>query len=254
MVQGGEEGVLETEEVGMMQGVLKLNRRNAREIMVPRRQTFMLDIDKDKAENHELILNTNYSRIPVFEESRDNILGFFLVKDYLRAVTLAGDYNKVDLRDLAYDPLNVPETLYLDDLFARIQQTSHHIAIVRDEYGQTAGIVTLEDIIEEIMGEIYDESDEESGNRPYEKIDERSWLVDGVMNMNDFNEAFGTILTSNEVDTIGGYFTFVTQIIPSEEIIGMSFEEEGYRFELVEQRDAVVTRLKVTELEEETEE
>lgn len=253
VVQGGEEGVLETEEVGMMQGVLKLNRRLAREIMVPRRQTFMLDINKEKAENHEQIIHTNYSRIPVYEESKDNILGFFLVKDYLRAVTIAGDYNKVDLRDLAYDPLNVPETLYLDDLFARIQQTSHHIAIVRDEYGQTAGIVTLEDIIEEIMGEIYDETDEELDILPFEKVDEHSWLVDGVMNINDFNEAFETILTSNEVDTIGGYFTFVTQVIPSEEILGTAFEEEGYRFELVEQNEAVVSRLKVTKLKDENE-
>lgn len=250
VVQGGEQGVLETEEVGMMQGVLKLNRRNAREVMVPRRQTLMINLSKGRAENHELILNTIYSRIPVYEDNADNILGFVLVKDYLRAVTIAGDYNEVDIRDLAYDPLIVPETLMLDDLFERIQITSNHIAIVKDEYGQTVGIITLEDIIEEIVGEIYDESDTELHAEMVEKIDDKTWYVEGLMNINDFNEKFGTIITSNEVDTIGGYFTLKAQIIPSAEKIGTTLIEEPYEMELIEVAEANVSRLKISRIEE----
>lgn len=248
VVQGGKQGVLETEEVGMMQGVLKLNRRNAREVMVPRRQTLMLDLAKNKSENHALILDTIYSRLPVYEETPDQIVGFLLVKDYLRAVTIAGDYNEVDIRDLAYDPLIVPETLMLDDLFERIQQTSNHIAIVKDEYGQTVGIITLEDIIEEIVGEIYDESDTDLHPEMVEKIDEQTWIIEGLMNMNDFNEQFKTILTSNEVDTIGGYFILKAQIIPSEEKIGTTLRVDDYEMELMAVADANVSQLKLTRL------
>lgn len=248
VVQGGKQGVLETEEVGMMQGVLKLNRRNAREVMVPRRQTLMLDLAKGKSENHALILDTIYSRLPVYEETPDQIVGFLLVKDYLRAVTIAGDYNEVDIRDLAYDPLIVPETLMLDDLFERIQQTSNHIAIVKDEYGQTVGIITLEDIIEEIVGEIYDESDTDLHPEIVEKIDEQTWIIEGLMNMNDFNEQFKTILTSNEVDTIGGYFILKSQIIPSEEKIGTTLRVDDYEMELMAVADANVSQLKLTRL------
>ena len=249
VVQGGEQGVLESEEVGMMQGVLKLNRRNAREVMVPRRQTLLIDVNKEKSENHEVIVHTIYSRLPVYDDDPDNIIGFLLVKDYLRAVTIAGDFNEVDIRDLVHDPLIVPETLMLDDLFEQIQMTSSHIAIVKDEYGQTSGIITLEDIIEEIVGEIYDEYDNELHAEMVEEIDDRSWYVNGLMNINDFNERFNTILTSNEVDTMGGYFTLKAQIIPSSERLGTVIREDPYEIELTEVIESNVSQLKVTKVE-----
>lgn len=251
VIRGGEEGALEEDEVGMMQGVLKLNRKMVREVMVPRNQTFMIDIDKDKKTNHDLIVHSTYSRIPVYQEDRDYVLGIILVKDYLRASILADSYEDVDLKDLAYDPLNVPETLLLDDLFTQIQQTSNHIAIVKDEYGQTAGLVTLEDIIEEIVGEIYDEYDLVKNDPMIEKLEEQTWLVDGLMNINDFNEIFGTIITSTEVDTIGGYFTFKTEIVPNQSTIGTHLEIEGYNLELIEVSEVSVTKLKVTKIEDE---
>ena len=249
VVQGGEQGVLESEEVGMMQGVLKLNRRNAREVMVPRRQTLLIDINKEKSENHEVIVHTIYSRLPVYDDDPDNIIGFLLVKDYLRAVTIARNFNEVDIRDLVHDPLIVPETLMLDDLFEQIQMTSSHIAIVKDEYGQTSGIITLEDIIEEIVGEIYDEYDNELHAEMVEEIDDRSWYVNGLMNINDFNERFNTILTSNEVDTMGGYFTLKAQIIPSSERLGTVIREDPYEIELTEVIESNVSQLKVTKVE-----
>lgn len=250
VIRGGQEGALETEEVGMMQGVLKLNRKNVREVMVPRNQTLMIDINKDRHENHETIVTSSFSRIPVYQDDKDNILGVVLVKDYLRASVLEGDYTKVDIKDLAHDPLNVPETLLLDDLFSQIQQTSNHIAIVKDEYGQTVGLVTLEDIIEEIVGEIYDEYDTVTHDSMVTEVDEATWTVNGLMNINDFNEYFGTIITSNEVDTIGGYFTFKSEIIPSQDTIGSQLEIESYLFELIEIHEATATQLKVTKINE----
>ena len=250
VIRGGADGALETEEVSMMQGVLKLNRRNVREVMVPRNQTLMIDINKDREENHELIVNATFSRLPVYEDDKDRVIGVVLVKDYLRASVVAGSYLDVDLRDLAHDPLIVPETLLLDDLFTQIQQTNNHIAIVNDEYGQTVGIVTLEDILEEIVGEIYDEYDTDKEDSMIEKIDEDTWLVNGLMNINDFNERFKTIITSNEVDTIGGYFTYKSEIIPSEEMIGTKLRIETYELELTQVHEAISTELKVTRVEE----
>lgn len=250
VIRGGKEGVLETEEVGMMQGVLKLNRRSVREVMVPRNQATMIDLTKPKDENHELIVNSRHSRIPVYYEEKDNIVGVVLVKDYLRASVLEGSYEQVDIKDLAYDPLNVPETLLLDDLFSQIQQTSNHIAIVKDEYGQTIGLVTLEDILEEIVGEIYDEYDTVKHDEMLEKIDADTWLVKGLMNINDFNEIFGTIITSDEVDTIGGYFTFKAEIVPNERTIGTTLRIDPYQLELIQMSDATATELRVTRLSE----
>lgn len=251
--RGGEEGALESDEVGMMQGVLKLNRKAVREIMVPRNKALMVDINHDRKQTHELIINSSYSRIPVYEDDKDNILGVVLVKDYLRASVIADDYNEVDLRDLAHDPLNIPETLPLDDLFTQIQKSSNHIAIVKDEYGQTAGIVTLEDVIEEIVGEIYDEYDveeQETHGNMIKQEDENNWLVDGLLNINDFNAYFGTVITSNDVDTIGGYFTFKSELVPSADNIGRSLNVDSYKLELSEVNEATATRIRVIKSEE----
>lgn len=250
VVQGGEEGVLETEEVGMMQGVLKLNRKMAREIMIPRRQALMIDINNEKEFNHNLIINTHYSRLPVFENSEDEIIGIVFVKDYLRAAALADDFQEVDLRDLAHDSLNIPETLLLDDVFDKIQRTNNHIAIIRDEYGQMVGLVTLEDIIEEIVGEIYDEYDIDEEDTLYEEVDKNSWVVQGLMNINDFNELFGTVITSNEVDTIGGYFTMITQIIPNDDRIGTTLKTDSLILELTKVDKMNIAELKVTRVDE----
>lgn len=250
VIRGGQDGVLETGEVGMMQGVLKLNRKSVREVMIPRNQTLMVDINDDRHENHEIIVNASYSRIPVYDDDKDNVIGVVLVKDYLRASVLEGDYTKVDIKDLAHDPLNIPETLSLDDLFEQIQQTSNHMAIVKDEYGQTVGIATLEDIIEEIVGEIYDEYDDDLHEEMVDEIEENIWIVNALMNINDFNEYFGTIVTSNEVDTIGGYFTYKSEIIPSNTTIGSQLEIENYLLELTQINEATATQLKVTKLPE----
>lgn len=250
VTRGGEEGVLEREEVGMMEGVLKLNRRSVREVMVPRKNATILNLNQSKKAKHDLIVNSKHSRIPVYQGDKDNILGVVLVKDYLRASVLQGSYENVDIKDLAYDPLNVPETLLLDDLFTQIQQINNHMAIVKDEYGQTVGLVTLEDILEEIVGEIYDEYDTEEDDEMIEKIDEQTWLVNGLMNINDFNEIFRTIITSDEVDTIGGYFTFKAEIVPSERTIGTTLEIEGYLLELLEIQDATASKLKLTKINE----
>ncbi|MBG9988677.1 HlyC/CorC family transporter [Aerococcaceae bacterium DSM 111176] len=256
VIRGGQEGALEEDEVGMMQGVMKLNRKTVREVMVPRNRTMMIDIEDDYQLNHDLIVNATYSRIPVYEKDKDNMIGVVLVKDYLRASVIAEDISQVDLRDLAHDPLNVPETLMLDDLFTLIQTTRNHMAVVKDEYAQTVGIITLEDIVEEIMGDINDEYDINEENALIDATDEQTWFVNGTININDFNEYFETIINSTEVDTIGGYFTYVTEIIPSEDTIGTQLDIGNYTLELTQIHEATATQLKVVknpEIEQEEE-
>lgn len=245
VIRGGQEGALEEDEVGMMQGVMKLNRKTVREVMVPRNRTMMIDIEDDYQLNHDLIVNATYSRIPVYEKDKDNMIGVVLVKDYLRASVIAEDISQVDLRDLAHDPLNVPETLMLDDLFTQIQARRNHMAVVKDEYAQTVGIITLEDIVEEIMGDINDEYDINEENALIDATDEQTWFVNGTININDFNEYFETIINSTEVDTIGGYFTYVTEIIPSEDTIGTQLDIGNYTLELTQIHEATATQLKV---------
>lgn len=249
VIRGGEDGALEEEEVGMMEGVLKLNRRIVRAVMTPRNQAFLIDIDDDKAENHEAIVNSTYSRIPIYEDDKDTILGILLVKDYLKANLLADSYEDIDIRDLAHDPLNIPETLSLDDAMTQMQASNSHLAVVKDEYGQTAGIVSLEDIIEEIVGEIYDEYDNPLHEDMVTPVDEKTWIVKGLMNLNDFNQYFETVLTSNEADTIGGYFTYVSGLIPSQNTIGQTLKLDYYLLELTQVREATVLELKVTRQE-----
>ena len=184
------------------------------------------------------------------------MIGVVLVKDYLRASMIAEDFSQVDLRDLAHDPLNVPETLMLDDLFTLIQTTRNHMAVVKDEYAQTVGIITLEDIVEEIMGDINDEYDINEENALIDATDEQTWFVNGTININDFNEYFETIINSTEVDTIGGYFTYVTEIIPSEDTIGTQLDIGNYTLELTQIHEATATQLKVVknpEIEQENE-
>lgn len=256
VIRGGQEGALEEDEVGMMQGVMKLNRKTVREVMVPRNRTMMIDIEDDYQLNHDLIVNATYSRIPVYEKDKDNMIGVVLVKDYLRASVIAEDISQVDLRDLAHDPLNVPETLMLDDLFTQIQARRNHMAVVKDEYAQTVGIITLEDIVEEIMGDINDEYDINEENALIDATDEQTWFVNGTININDFNEYFETIINSTEVDTIGGYFTYVTEIIPSEDTIGTQLDIGNYTLELTQIHEATATQLKVVknpEIEQENE-
>ena len=256
VIRGGQEGALEEDEVGMMQGVMKLNRKTVREVMVPRNRTMMIDIEDDYQLNHDLIVNATYSRIPVYEKDKDNMIGVVLVKDYLRASVIAEDISQVDLRDLAHDPLNVPETLMLDDLFTLIQTTRNHMAVVKDEYAQTVGIITLEDIVEEIMGDINDEYDINEENALIDATDEQTWFVNGTININDFNEYFETIINSTEVDTIGGYFTYMTEIIPSEDTIGTQLDIGNYTLELTQIHEATATQLKVVknpEIEQENE-
>lgn len=207
------EGVLDNDELEMLQGVFSLDTKVAREVMVPRTDSFMIDIDDDLAENINKILSENYSRIPVYLDDKDKVIGVVHTKALLKAAYKCG-FDKLELRDIMQEPLFVPETIFIDDLLYELKKTQNQMAILLDEYGGVVGIATLEDLLEEIVGEIDDESDEVE--TLYEKVSDHEFLVQGRMLIDDFNERFETQLEMNDVDTMAGYLITALGTIPDE--------------------------------------
>ncbi len=200
--RGGEQGVLEAEEEQMISAVIELGEGRVHEVMVPRIDVTAIPIDTPFGEAVDTILREGHSRIPVYEESIDNVVGILYAKDLLPY--LKGNAPTPDLRRLLRTPLFVPESMSVDDLLHELQRRKVHIAIVLDEYGGTAGIVTIEDLLEEIVGEIQDEYDVEEPM--VERVSDEEVRFDGRANIDDFVEAFDVDLADDreEYDTVGG--------------------------------------------------
>ncbi|HDL15237.1 MAG TPA: HlyC/CorC family transporter [Euryarchaeota archaeon] len=194
-----EEGFIETGEREMISSVFEFGETTVREIMVPRVDMKCLSIDASYEDARKLILKTGHSRIPMYEENIDNIVGILYAKDLLKYMN---GRRRVRLVDILRDPIFVPENKKLDDLLKEFQMKKIQIAIVVDEYGGTAGMVTIEDILEELVGEIMDEYDREE--IPINKINDREAIVDARINIKDVNEALGLNLDYSEFDTVGG--------------------------------------------------
>ncbi|WP_423189891.1 hemolysin family protein [Alkalibacterium sp. f15] len=205
--------VIDIDEFSMLKGVLSLDNKIAREVMVPRTDAFMLDYDDPNEENIEAMLETPHSRVPLYFEDKDNILGIVHVKNLLQASKHKPLYS-IDLKEISNQPLFVPETIFIDDLIFQMKRTQNQLAILNDEYGGVVGIVTLEDLLEEIVGEIDDEYDE--SNSLIERIENSVYSVDGSTPLDKFNDYFDTMIDSEDVDTIAGYFITEFGSIPSE--------------------------------------
>ena len=197
-----ESGSLEAEERRMIYEISQFGETMAREIMVPRIDVLALD-EKATTLNSALqaFLDSGYSRLPIYAESIDNILGLLYAKDLLPTLQSGTAF---DLRALLRDPYFIPETKKADDLLAEMQAERFHMAIVVDEYGGVSGIVTLEDIIEEIIGEIQDEYDE-SEESPYEEISADEYIFRGLIDVDDFAEVTGVALPEGDADTLAGF-------------------------------------------------
>ena len=202
--RGGEEGILEAEEEQMISAVIELGQRRVHEVMVPRTDIQTLEATATLEEVIDTIVSEGHSRIPVYRKSIDEIIGILYAKDLLPL--LKGDNQGLDLRKMLRPPLFVPESMSIDDLLHMLQRRKVHIAIVLDEYGGTAGMVTIEDLIEEIVGEIQDEYDVEEPMT--ERLSEHVARVDGRASVDDLADLFGMELgdleDSDEYDTVGG--------------------------------------------------
>jgi CBS domain containing-hemolysin-like protein len=199
---GEEEGVFEIGERRMIYSIIELGDTLAREIMVPRIDMLALEVNTPLAEAVDAFLNSGHSRVPVYEETIDNLLGLLYAKDLLRVWREGGQLDS--LRSLLRPAHFIPEAKKVNELLAEMQSRRIHMAVVVDEYGGIAGLVTLEDIVEEILGEIQDEYDQ-AEELPYQALKEGGYLFLGRIDLNAFNEVMGSELPKDEADTLGGY-------------------------------------------------
>ena len=223
--RGSEQGTIEAEEEQMIGAVLELGEQRAHEVMVARVDMVSLPVSASLGEIVETIVSEGHSRIPVYEENIDNIIGMLYAKDLLPY--LVGDDRPPSIRRLLRTPLFVPESMLVDDLLRSLQRRRVHIAVVLDEHGGTAGLVTIEDLLEEIVGEIQDEYDEEEPMIvPFGEFEAR---IDGRTDVDDMLEHFDTTLDGNdqeEFDTVGGLMYHHIGGVPA---VGDTVEVDGLK-------------------------
>jgi len=223
---------LDAEEKSMLFGVLEVSETQVREVMVPRSQMVVIDIEQDFEEILAVIIQSGHSRFPVIGEDRDEILGVLLAKDLLRYIR-SEDAEDVPLRKLLRPASVIPESKRLNALLKEFRASHNHMAIVVDEYGGVAGLLTIEDVLEEIVGEIDDEHDREelAFIRPDgDKDGKPSFAVRALTRIEDFNEYFECELDDDEYDTIGGLVLHELGRLPRR---GESLEFGGFNFKVV---------------------
>ena len=244
MLEAGQEsGELKEEGKKMITGVFAFDDMLAYEVMTPRTDVFSIDINAPTEEYIDELMELRYSRIPVYEDDSDNIIGILYIKDYLIKAREDG-FDNVDFRSILRKPYFVPETKKIDSLFFELQTTKQHIAILIDEYGGFSGIVTMEDIIEEVMGDIDDEYDKEEPE--IQKIDDMTYVMDGRMDLDDIDEEIGINLESDNSETIGGFIIDILGEIPDENDVGKEIDFENYRFRIDSIRERRIEQITMT--------
>ena len=210
MVDVGEEkGSIKEEEKELINNVFEFNDKVVSEIMIHRKDIYAIDINSDIDNILKELDEYKYSRIPVYEENIDNIVGMLFIKDLLANVNKK---EKVKIAKIIREPYFVSENKPIDELFRDLQKNKHQLAIVLDEYGGTAGLVTMEDIIEELVGNIFDEYDEEENE--FEKIDDNTFLISGSVSIHDLRKILGVEIPEGEYDTLSGYLIELLGRIP----------------------------------------
>ena len=208
---GQEKGTINNDEKEMINNVFELNDKEVSEVMTHRTEIFALDQEMTASEASKQLIEEDcrYSRIPVYDEEVDNIEGILFIKELLRA------NSNVKIKKLLKKTMFIPETKRINETSKEMQKDKVHMAIVVDEYGGTAGLVTMEDILEEIVGDIYDEYD--PIEEKYEKIDENTFVVDGQISIYDFEKLVGVKNIETECDTLSGYLMELMDRVPTEE-------------------------------------
>lgn len=235
---GEEEGVLEEEETEMIHSVFEFADTTAREVMIPRIDMVMLESDTTVDAAVDFAIQGGFSRIPVYEDTIDNILGVLYVKDMFKQ--LREHHDALLIRDLLRPAHFVPETKKLDDLLREMQQQHVHLVIVVDEYGAVAGLVTIEDLVEEIFGDIQDEYDREE--ILVEQVNPYEYIVDAKMDIGDFNDLMDMELDDSDYETLGGFLYAQLDKIPN---VGDSITYEHVTFTVMSTRGRRITKVRV---------
>jgi putative hemolysin len=239
VAHAGETGVVEEVEQEMLYKVFDFADKEAHEVMVPRPEVVAVSVDLPPEECLAAVIDSPYTRYPAYRGSLDQIVGVLHVRDLISALYSQGIEN-VEIENLLRKPYLVPETKDIAALLAEFRQTKQHMAIVVDEYGSMEGIVTLEDLLEEIVGEIEDEYD--LPDESVERLDERTILIDGTFPIDDFNERFKTEIPVEDYHTIGGFVFGMLGRAPER---GDAVDWDGLKFDVLEVEGSRIDRLSV---------
>lgn len=236
-----EHSVIDADAMSMMEGVMQVADLRVRDLMIPRSQMDVIDINDPLEEILELVVKTAHSRFPVIESKRDNVIGVLLAKDLLRCLARKED----DLRGMLRPAVFVPESKRLNVMLRDFRVNRNHIAIVVDEYGGVSGMITIEDVLEQIVGDIEDEHDIEEDDDNIVAMPRQlgKFRIRALTPIEQFNEAFEASIQDGNVDTIGGYVTDAFGRVPHR---GEAIELDGFRFE-VQRADARQVHVLITE-------
>lgn len=237
--EGEENGTIEQEEKELLNNVFAFNDIIVSEVMTPRTDIFAIEIDEDINELLDKIDEYKYSRIPVYEDNIDNIEGILFIKDILKVIK---DGRYINIREIMREPYFIPESKEIDELFRELQKSKQQMAIVIDEYGGTAGLITMEDIIEELMGNILDEYDDEEIE--YKKIDENTYILSGSSTVYDIKKIFSVDIPDGDYETLSGYLLEKLGRIPEENEHPV-IEDEQLTYKIEEYEDKRIKSVKV---------
>ena len=237
-----EEGGVAKRARDQIYGVLEIGELDVEEVMIHRKNVIMLDVNLPAEQIVKEVLDSGHSRIPVYEEHQDNIIGILHVKDILKSISKAnGDFSAVNAKRIMRDAWFVPETTSVVKQLRAFQHKREHFALVVDEYGALMGVLTLEDILEEIVGDIQDEYDEDVEG--VQRLKEGGAIIQGHIAVRDVNRAMDWKLPDEEAVTLAGLVIHESQTIPE---VGQTFAYYGYRFEILEKVRNQITSLKAT--------
>jgi putative hemolysin len=245
VAQGHEQGMVEEDEREMIQGVFEFTETVAREVMTPRIDIVAVPVDATLDVVIDTVIREGHSRLPVYEGTIDSVAGVLLAKDLIPLLADSAARESFDVRSVMREPYFVPDTKPVDDILAEFRQQSVHLAIVLDEFGGTYGLLTMEDLLEEIVGEITDEYD--IAEEPeFSATPEGDVLIDGGASLSEVNARFGLSLPEEDFDTLGGFiFGSLGRVpVPGDEI-GAPGDETGYTLHVAEIEDRRVTRVRL---------
>lgn len=240
--RGQESGEIKEEGRKMIDSIFEFDDLLAYEIMTPRTDVFMIDINDDRTEYFDEMMELTHSRIPVYDGDPDNIVGILHIKDYLYNGAKKG-FDNIRIKKLLRPAYFVPETKNIDSLFRELQIKKQHLAILIDEYGGFSGIVSVEDIIEQIVGDIDDEFDEE--DRVIEKVDDNTYIVDGNVYLDDLEEETGVELESETSETIGGFIIDQMGEIPKARVKYEPIIYDKYEFTILKVKDRRIEKIRI---------
>ncbi len=247
---GEEKGIIQETETEMINSIFEFDDTVVKEVMTPRTDMVTVNVNAKIDEILDVIVKEHFSRIPVYEDTIDNIIGILYVKD-LFSIIKKGEGLEICLKDMIRDAHYVSEYKKIDELFKDMQKSKNHIAIVIDEYGGTAGLITIEDLLEEIVGNIFDEYDDII--LEYEQIDSNTYLVNGMLSLDEVNHIMDIELPEDELefDTISGMVLSLSGKMPE---VGDEVEFDGIKFRIEEVEDKRITKIRITKKHDEEKE